>query len=75
MANGEGSAIDSPTITFCQTLGYSDFLVKCSQSHLIETSSSCTVPCITQWIEVFNKIIYCFTTLILKLTFSQANYI
>ena len=72
-ADGEGSANDSPMIPYCQTQ-YSDFLVKCTQSRLMEISLSCTVSCITQWIEVFNKIISCFTTIILKLTFSQANY-
>ena len=70
---GESPAFDSPTIPSCQTQ-YSDFLVKCTGSRLMEISLSCTVSCITQWIEVFNKIISCFTTIILKLTFSQANY-
>ena len=72
MADGEGPAFNSPMIPSCQTQ-YSDFLVKYTQSRLMETSLSCTVSCVTQWIEVFNKIISYFTTIILKLTFSQAN--
>ena len=73
MAGGEGPVFDYPTILSCQTQ-YLDFLVKCTQSRLMETSLSCTVSCVTQWIELFNKIIYCLTKIILKLTFSQANY-